>query len=558
MLEVLLVWLLVGVCALFWGERLSFWVGSRMKTFNQFPGWINVWIGLVFISFISLVITFFTSLLPGVKLLIWLGLTAPIFYDYQWLRLLLGRLKKFAQSLNLAGLMIVGLTFFLALMKSAGLPEIFDEGAYHLPLIRMWEEQGIVIGMANLNGHYGLNSTWHVLSALANLSFVPGWQTALALNGFIVVFLGLFSASRISQITRNNLISSWIIAFLPVLIFRNLISSPATDIPAIVASWFVFTLWLECIETKNSPWSIWPVLVFIPVWIVMLKSSSAALLLIPFGMLLLSVREKPINRFWIISVAGFALLFPWILENWLLTGYGVFPIRFTALGDPDWQVPISSIDKKFYLEQFGAFAPPKSYSFSWLKFWFSAHNMDTRVLLLLALTGFVSVSIGLFRRPGNLDKMRLSLFITVLICLLVWMGTITEPRYGFGALVFAALFPIAFVARVFQAKFKFIHLAVWFLIFFQGFNLFKTWKEFNWGVTGIWQPAPRPSVAFRMLQCANFQGSTPLHYTTEVPVGKPPFCWDCPFPCIPKEGKMDSLHLHQSERFGRKMFVFSP
>ena len=141
MLEVLLVWFLVGVCALFWGERLCFWLGTRMQTTNRFSGWINVWIGLVCISFISLVITFFTPLLPGVKLLIWLGLTAPIFYDYQWLRLLLGRLKKFAQSLNLAGSMIVGLTFFLALLKSAGLPEIFDEGAYHLPLIRMWEER---------------------------------------------------------------------------------------------------------------------------------------------------------------------------------------------------------------------------------------------------------------------------------------------------------------------------------------------------------------------------------------------------------------------------------
>lgn len=558
MLEALLVWILVAVSALFWGEKVSFGLGQWMQAATRFSGWISVWIGLVFISFLGLVLVFFTPLFPGVKLLVWLGLFAPLFYDYQWIKALYHRLKVLFLRFNGMGWTLVFFTTVLALLKTAGVPEIFDEGAYHLPLIRMWEQEGLVIGMANLNGHYGLNSAWHVLSALANLTFVPGWQTVMALNGFVVVFLGLYAASRIAQIQHNPLISYWMVAFLPALVFRNMIGSPATDVPAIVASWFVFTLWLENLEKGESPWLIWPVLVLIPLWIVMLKSSSAALLLIPFGLVLLCFQEHKWRNAGILTAIGFSLFLPWILQNWLLTGYAVFPVQSTALGSPDWQVPIQSIEKKFYLEQFGAFAPPKAYSLAWLKSWFSAHNPDTKIILILMLISVVAVFIHLVMERKKHNWTHRYFYATVLGCLLVWLLTITEPRYGFGALVFSALFPIAFVAKMLQAKVRSIHYGIGLVIVFQGFNLYKTWGEFRPDKTGIWQPAYRPKVAYRSLQCANFEAATPLYYLTEVPKGKPPFCWDCPFPCVPKEGKMDSLHLYQTERLWKKAFVFRP
>lgn len=557
MLEVLLVWVLVGVASLYWGEKVAFWLGRAMKTSTWFSGWSSVWIGLVFISFLPLVLTFFTPLFPGIKLLIWLGLLAPIFYDYQWIISVLSRLRHLASGFNPAGHVLFFLSSVLALLKSAGTPEIFDEGAYHLPLIRMWEQEGLVLGMANLNGHYGLNSSWHVLSALANLTFVPGWHMVMALNGFITVFLGLYAASHISKLAKG-LISSWIIAFLPVLIFRNMIGSPSTDIPAIVASWFVFTQWLALLEKGESPWKIWPVLVLLPFWIMTLKASSAPLLLIPFGLLLLSIEERTWHKTFILCGIGLYLFLPWILQNWLLTGYAIFPIQITALGHPAWQVPLESIEKKFYLEQFGQFAPPKIYSVSWLKTWFSAHNPDTRIILILTVIGLVSVFIGLVLNWKRQTWLHRYFYITILSCLLVWLLTITEPRYGFGALVFTALFPISFVAQALQRKLGFIHVTVWLLVVFQAFNLSKTWKEFRPEKTGIWQPAHRPQVAYRTIQCVNFKGTTPTHYLSEVPLGKPPFCWDCPFPCIPKEGIRDSLHLKQTAWLGKKMVVFRP
>jgi hypothetical protein len=251
----------------------------------------------------------------------------------------------------------------------------------------MWETEGLVAGVANLNGHYGLNSVWHLLSALANLDFLPGFYTDMPLNGLLAAILGLFAGSRLDVLLKQNSkfrVSYCLAAFLPFFLFRNLLSSPSTDIPAIIATWFIFVLWLEDLENNRELSSNWILFLLLPVWIVSVKSSSAGMLLLAAGFLIAQARKtnkKPLIAGLLVS--GLVLL-PWLLQNWIMTGYAVFPIKLTAIGNPAWQVPIESINKKFYLEQFGAVAPPSQYSMDWLKTWFSAQNPDSRVIILLA------------------------------------------------------------------------------------------------------------------------------------------------------------------------------
>lgn len=452
-------------------------------------------------------------------------------------------------------------TTIMALLKASGLPEIFDEGAYHLPLIRMWENQGLVPGMANLNGHYGLNSTWHLLSALANLNFLPNWNTTMVLNGLVASVLGWFGADRLQRILdKKGLISDWIAIFLPFMIFRNLLSSPSTDIPAIVCTWFIFVLWLENIEKEDSPWEIWPVLLILPIWTILLKASSAPLFLIPAGMIVLGLKQNSFKQVAIAVGIGFLMLFPWLVQNWFLTGYAIFPVRMTAMGQPEWQVPVSSIDKKFYLEQFGAFAPPDRYDWMWFTAWFRAHNSDTRLILILSVSAMVSVLVALFRQSSQRVWAKVYLYVTVLACLLTWFLTITEPRYGFGALVFSALFPLAFFFKKlvdFKPFFKLQYLAMGSALLI-GVNCWKTVSEWS----GKWEtfliPADRPKVAFRRLTCGNFDASTPIHYLSKVPEGKPIFCWDCPFPCVPKEGIGDSNSIERIDLKVYSGFRFIP
>jgi uncharacterized membrane protein YecN with MAPEG domain len=557
MLEILFIWFVFTIVGIFWGEHFCKGIGKKWVPEFEANIWIHFWVGISILSFFLGLLSFFSKLSPIFKLGIWLGLIIPVISSFSWLKSQFQIIKSGLFQLGIPGLLLVLSGIIIALLKSSGIAEIFDEGAYHLPLIRMWETQGLVPGMANLNGHYGLNSSWHILTALSNFDFFPGWKLAIGLNGLLAVVLSFYAGFSLNKILKKNaLVSDWIILILPFFVFRNLLSSPSTDIPAIICSWFIFTLWLQNIEKEESPWKIWPILGILPFWVVMIKASSAALILIPIGLLALSYKEKKQDRFWLITISGISLLIPWVVQNWFLTGYGVFPIRSTAFGNPEWQVPIASINNKFYLHQFGAFAPPEHYTWDWFKFWFKAHNKDTQIILLLVLSGLISVTIALLRREEERVWAKVYLLGTVLACLLTWFVTITEPRYGFGVLVFSALFPIGFVGHLLSKKYPGIRLVALSIILLQFYNSWKSIKESNFSFHQILAPAERPKVEFQTIQCGNFSAYSPTKYVSKVPENKPVFCWDCPFPCIPKEGQSDSLQIFEIQVLGKTGFSF--
>jgi hypothetical protein len=368
----------------------------------------------------------------------------------------------------------------------------------------------------------------------------------MSLNGLVAIVLGLYSATRIRNILNGSrFISHWIVVFLPFLVFRNLLSSPSTDIPAIICTWFILTQWLETIENEESPWQIWPAFVLLPIWIVILKTSSAALLFIPAGAMYLAVQEESWVRIrWMVLIGGL-LLCPWILQNWLISGYAVFPIRITAIGHPVWQVPLEAIDKKFYLAQFGDFAPPSSFSWNWFLHWIRAQNADSRLIILLSFTTIISgIAVFSFQRQQR-NIITMFLYLSVLALVLSWFLTITEPRYGFGALVFSALFPVGYFLTIVAARWQWMKYAAISVLFLQTFNLIKTVREFPPETAGFVFPLPVPSVQYQKYACGNFEAVVPVAYLSDVPAGKPVFCWDCPFPCVPLEGVAEAGHIYR-------------
>lgn len=557
MLEILVIWLLFALVSVFWGQKLCGFISTKWIPEFEPNIWIFFWVGLSLLSFSLGLVSFISPFGPGVKLLLWILILLPVILSFTWIKRFFTDISSGIKRLGIFGNLLVLFGALITILKSSGHPEIFDEGAYHLPLIRMWEQQGLVPGIANLNGHYGLNSSWHILSAFSNLDFLPGWKLAIALNGLLAVVLSLYASFSLAKILNSKaLVTDWIVLFLPFFVFRNLLSSPSTDIPAIFCTWFIFTIWLKNIENQDSPWRIWPILGILPFWVVMIKASSAALLFVPIGLVVLAYKEKVPNRIWIIFSAGAGLILPWVLQNWFLTGYCIFPIKSTAFFHPEWQVPIGSIDQKFYLKQFGAFAPPEHFTLSWLNFWFKAHNRDTQVILLLVISSLVSVLVALFRRNEQRVWVKVYLFFTVFACLLTWFVTITEPRYGFGALVFSALLPIGVILIYISRQYPLVRFLALSILVLQLFNIRKTLTESGFSSDQIITPTARPSVKYQSIRCGNFSGFSPIQYLSQVPENKPVFCWNCPFPCVPKEGLSDSASIFQIQILGRNGYSF--
>jgi hypothetical protein len=544
--QILFTWLITLLAAVSWGglvqKSIQFFFPEKRKT----SLWLQFWTGLVMISMMLSVFTFFLPLTAKAKLLLWMMvLICPSLLNRKAILSSLSLIEKKLFSLHPLSWILFILTAAIGLMKASGLPEIFDEGAYHLPLIRMWEQQGLVIGMANLNGHYGLHSVWHLLSAFTSLDFIPGFQSEMCLNGMLAALLGLFAASRLQHfLSRREFpgAASFIAVLLPVFLFRNLLSSPSTDVPAIIACWFFFLIWLEVLERRESAGENPELFLLLPLWMVSVKSSTAGILAVPAFFILQQVLKANRKSFLFSASAALIMLGIWVLQNWLLSGYAVFPLPFTALGNPEWQVPAECIQKKFYLEQFGDFAPPDFYSMSWLKKWFLAHNADSRLIILLAAFFFFLAPFSILRRK-EIFSASAGFFLLLLLMAGIWFFTITEPRYGFGALVIAALLLPAFLFQKLAGFREIFRYSLLLILPLMAFSAFKTYREFSSQNASFLVPATVPKVEFRKLACGNFEASSPVSYISPVPEEKPVFCWDCPFPCIPLEGIADSSHV---------------
>jgi hypothetical protein len=84
--------------------------------------------------------------------------------------------------------------------------------------------------------------------------------------------------------------------------------------------------------------------------------------------------------------------------------------------------------------------------------------------------------------------------------------------------------------------------------------LWKTIKENPVNGNILIKPAEIPVVACRQIQLRNFKASIPVAYLSEVPAIKPVFCWDCPFPCFPKESINDSSYIEKGSFAGKEMY----
>jgi hypothetical protein len=560
--QILFTWLLFFSLCLFLGSWTEKRIIKKYFVYAAEPSvWLLFWTGVAVLYVILSLVTFFTPLDSVAKPTLWFAFSGFIWFEKTIFMALLIRFKSGLKHFGWVAWLAFSLTAFMALLKSAGVPEVFDEGAYHLPLIRMWEQQGIVPGFANLNAHYGLHSSWHILSAFSNLSFLPGFVSEMCLNGLLAVFLALFSASRLQHLQDGKVItlSGFAAIFLPFFLFRNLLSSPNTDVPAITGAWFFFLLLLERIEKKQDLITSPALFLILPVFLVILKASSAGLLFAPAAFFILRwINNERKGLIFSILVAIGLPLGIWILQNWLLSGYLIYPLEFTALGSPDWQVPPENMQKKFYSEQFGAFAPPAVYNLQWLRSWFSAHNTDSRLIILLASMFFIAFPFVLQRvkKTAAFRRDMIVFYLLLLLPAVIWLFSVTEPRYGFGTLVIAALFVPGFLIVGIQRKLPVVWPFPVLIIPLMALNCRKSLAEFEGQGRPFLIPEAVPQVTYRSLQCGNFTANCPQQYKTPVPSGKPVFCWDCPFPCFPLEGITDSAFVFEDKMAWFTTFYF--
>lgn len=247
-------------------------------------------------------------------------------------------------------LALVGL-ITIALLKSASLSRMYDEGAYYMPYIKWIEQYRIIPGLGNIEDRLGFNSAFHMSSALFGLAWlVP--DGLYDLNGFLLLFFGGWCLGGVSRIltTRKPAMSDVMKVFGLFFLMRNMIAASSSDFSNILLGETILILFMEKIEQGRVERSdrTYMLIGLYCLMIATIKLSSLSIWLVPLYLIVRMLLAHVRPRFGMVIVCGILVLVPWAARFPILSGYLVYPIYQIDLFDVDWKVPHHVAERQYY------------------------------------------------------------------------------------------------------------------------------------------------------------------------------------------------------------------
>ncbi|OYQ37830.1 hypothetical protein CHU92_07505 [Flavobacterium cyanobacteriorum] len=207
-----------------------------------------------------------------------------------------------------------------AALKSAQLPGITDNETYYVQTIKWLNEYGIVKGLGNLHVFLSQTSSWHVLQAGLNFSFITDRLNDI--NGFLFVVC-LFLYFNEGKTERKTVSLTATIPLFSA-VFFYFIDAPSPDLPLLV----VFPIIIHLLLKRH----------IVLAWILFLFLAFIKITIAPLGLLFLYPLFRERTQLLFMAASGFFVLVLWILKNIVISGYPIYP--FTSFGTgAEWQVP---------------------------------------------------------------------------------------------------------------------------------------------------------------------------------------------------------------------------
>lgn len=228
-------------------------------------------------------------------------------------------------------------------MKS---PTFVDTYLYHAQAIRWIEEYGVVPGLGNLHFRFAYNSAFLPLQAL--FSFAWGYESSMHfLNGFLGYFFVIYAVSTNHLFSKEKIVLSDFLKVMVVLyIFlnRNNISSPGTDIPAMLLVLYIFMKWSELTEAEETDIQAYSLLCILSVFAVTVELSTASCVLLTVFPAYMLMKEKKYRFIFADVAAGIVVALPWLIRNVIISGYLVYPYGGINLFNFDWKMPMKWLE----------------------------------------------------------------------------------------------------------------------------------------------------------------------------------------------------------------------
>jgi len=472
------------------------------KKYNYFE---TFFLGFISLSFISLLINFFAPLSKFTNIIIALTIIFLFLFNFK---------KKISKKLFYLSI-ILSFTSTILLYKS----NIFrpDAGLYHIPFIKILNEEKIIFGLSNIHFRFGHISITQYLSAHLN-NYIINENGISIPHSILAASFIIYLLYELKKNTKFNFYFLFIFfSFLFSILYLKRYSEYGNDAPGFIFSILTVISYLKY-KNFNNQKRYFYFTCFFATYAFLIKSFLIIICLIPF----FAIDFKKIKDFLYnknIIILLFIILL-WLSKNIINTGCLLYPLPQLCIKNLNW----ADISKTEYFNLAGEssskgyldiikFYPekksPKTFNdeineyknfnqkFNWLSIWTKYHlnvilNKISIFLLLICFyfIFYLCILIKKFKiahSNNKINEYKILLFISFL-GLTIWF--LKFPLFRYGAIFIylsITLFFMTFIKQLdLNKKFINIHCSIAIILYFvviitlNSFRIVKNINNDNW------------------------------------------------------------------------------
>ena len=428
-------------------------------------------IGCIYFSFIALLINFFSSLNPTLNSII-LGLFIIAFFIK----------KTFLSKKEILFLILLTFFgFFLILFDTVYRP---DAGLYHLPFVKILNEEKIIFGLFNLHARFAHISILQYLSALNNNIFLGEIGILVPLlciySLLTFYFLGDILNYIFNSKNKNFNFTSIYFSSLVLLYISYKINRYGEFGNDAIGHLLFFYLISKLINLENSDYKNFNKIYLLSIFTILDKFTLIFSILIPAY---LFIKNKIFFRKALISLPTLFLIL-WIIRNIITSGCIIYPQTNTCFVNLDWSNKDKIITESHSAEAWAKDWPNRidkntsmenySKNFNWLSSWLKNHFKKVVNILIPYLV--VLFLITLYFKIRNEKKfyfknIKLPLFVCLLGSIIFFLK-FPIYRYGYSYLI-SAFILISILLIKFYDQEKIKKLCVFVLFIFLTSYVYK-------------------------------------------------------------------------------------
>jgi hypothetical protein len=326
----------------------------------------------------------------------------------------------------------------------------YDTGLYHAQSIQWIRKFSVVPGLGNIHGRLAYNSMFLVISSL--FTFQIRDVVIFPLNGICFIILTLRLYALFSREYQQG--SKWLAAFYIGILLAGLffmtpvLNSSSTDIICSILIIYTFILLLEQTQKVNEFNYVNVILMSLVVFnCVAYKISSVFLALV----LLVNLDKEFRTRASIIIVIGILTTIPYLIRNYYLSGYLIYPFPSIDIFNVDWKIPYEwAENEKLWIVNWARRIPVNDINnlptTGWIIPWFKSILISDKMLLFINSFSVVTFIIMLFRKDYLYAKIQL----IIIVNLIFWFMMAPDPRFAYGFLIVGCSLTAAYVIRLIE------------------------------------------------------------------------------------------------------------